>query len=90
MKLVLVTSYLMGWALAQAPTSGIDIDWLSRATATAILAFVVVAFMREWIVPGSVYKRSVTERDRMFGILVQAQDSTEKTIEVAAAAKKAG
>lgn len=84
MKIVFVTSYFMGWALAQAPTSGVNIDWLSRATATAILAFGVIAFMREWIVPGPVYKRSVAERDRMFGILVQAQDSTEKTIEVAA------
>lgn len=67
-----------------AQTSGDPlIDWLSSAGALGILATIVIAFMRGWIVPGRAYEQVRQERDRALELVYKQAEVTQRALETA-------
>jgi hypothetical protein len=59
------------------------LQWLSNAGSLGILAAAVLAFLRGWIVPGSVAEQLRGERDRATAILEKQLDVAQRALEVA-------
>lgn len=58
------------------------LDWLSNAGALGVLATAVLAFLRGWIVPGSVAKELREERDRALDLVYKQADIAQRALEL--------
>lgn len=59
------------------------IDWLSRGGSLGILAVAVIAFLRGWIVPGSVAEQLRLERDRALELVYKQAEVAQRALEAA-------
>jgi len=62
-------------------------ELLKNPTVIGLLAVAVVAFWREWVVPGTRYEKVIAERDRFIDIAIRARDITAKSLDVAKSLK---
>ena len=58
------------------------LQWIADAGPTAILAFVIVGFLKEWIVPGPSYRKMQLERDRALELVYKQAGLTERAVDV--------
>lgn len=72
----------MGYLLAQVASDPL-LEWLSRAGGFGILAAAVVAFLRGWIVPGSVANQLREERDRALELVYKQAEIAHRALEAA-------
>lgn len=72
----------MEWLLAAVANDPL-LEWLSRAGGFAILAAAVLAFMRGWIVPGSVAEQLREERDRALELVYKQAEVAQRALEAA-------
>lgn len=70
------------WLLFQAANDPL-IDWLSRGGSLGILAAAVIAFLRGWIVPGSVANQLRDERDRALELVYKQAEVAQRALEAA-------
>ena len=70
------------WLLAQT-TSDPLLEWLSRAGSIGILASAVIAFLRGWVVPGSVVNQLRDERDRALELVYKQAEVAQRALEAA-------
>lgn len=71
-------------AVIVAQTSGDPfLDWLSRAGALGILAAIVVAFLRGWVVTRSEADRLRSDRDRALDLVYKQAELAQKALETA-------
>lgn len=70
------------WLLFQTANDPL-IDWLSRGGSLGILAAAVVAFMRGWVVPGSVANQLRDERDRALELVYKQAEVAQRALEAA-------
>lgn len=54
------------------------VDLLTRGGAVGILAFVVIAFVRGWIVPGAVHREACIQRDRATDLVYRMAEASER------------
>jgi hypothetical protein len=75
----------MNFIIFAAPSSGDPlIDWLTNnATAIGLLAFIVVALIRGWIVTGREHDRVLAERDRAMELVYAQAEATSRALEIA-------
>ena len=59
------------------------LQWLSNAGSLGILAAGVLAFLRGWIVPGTVANQLRLERDRALELVYKQADLTARALEAA-------
>ncbi len=59
------------------------VDWLANNGAVGVLALVVVAFFRGWIVPGTELKLAREERDRAMTLLLESTKVSSKSLDIA-------
>jgi hypothetical protein len=59
------------------------LQWLSSAGSLGILAAGVIAFLRGWIVPGSVAVQLRLERDRALELVYKQADIAQRALEQA-------
>lgn len=77
------------WLTLAAASSGNPLlDWLSQAGALGVLAFVVLAFMRRWIVTGAEAERCKQERDRALELLYEMARVSSQSLDLAGTAGK--
>lgn len=55
---------------------------LTQGGAIGVLAFVVVGFMRGWIVTGSAYREVCSQRDRAIDQIYRMADTTQRAAEI--------
>ena len=83
MPLLRVLVALASWPLATvaierlAQAVGVGVDTLAAATGPGVLAFIVLAFINEWIVPGRVYRRERARGDRLEDTLLKSAKATQ-------------
>lgn len=70
------------WPLGQSVEDPV-LEWLSRAGSLGILAAAVVAFLRGWIVPGSVAEQLRLERDRALELVYKQAEVAQRALEAA-------
>lgn len=59
------------------------LQWLSNAGSLGILAAGVLAFLRGWIVPGTVANQLRDERDRALELVYKQADVAQRALEAA-------
>lgn len=59
------------------------IHWLPTAGATGVLAFLVVALMRGWLVPGPTHDRVVGERNRLLELALTSTRAADRAVTLA-------
>jgi hypothetical protein len=59
------------------------IGLITQGGAVAVLAVGVVAFLRGWIVPGSLYERTAAERDRWEALAVDLLKTAARAVTLA-------
>jgi hypothetical protein len=70
--------------LATTGTGDPLLDWVvNNATAVGLLAFMVVGFIRGWIVTGRENARVIAERDRALEIVYAQAEATSRALDVA-------
>lgn len=69
--------------LSEAATSPDLIHWLPTAGATGVLAFLVVALMRGWLVPGPIHDRVVNERNRLLELALTSARAADRAVTIA-------
>jgi len=69
--------------LAQASTGDPLLDWLAQAGAIGVLAFVVIGFVRGWIVPGPTHKKALEEKERALDLVYAQAAITQRTLDAA-------
>jgi hypothetical protein len=70
------------WLLFQTAQDPL-IDWLSRGGSLGILAAAVIAFLRGWVVPGSVANQLRDERDRALELVYKQAEVAQRALEAA-------
>lgn len=58
------------------------LDWLSQAGSVGVLAFLVVAFMRGWLVSGTECQRVRDERDKALDLVYKQAEVAQRALEV--------
>lgn len=58
------------------------LDWLSKAGSLGILSFIIVAFIRGWIVPGRDYDSIRAERDKALDLVYKQAEIAQRALEV--------
>ena len=61
------------------------VDWLSRAGAVGIMAFVLYAFLKGWIVSGREHDRVIQERDRALELVYKQAGLAHRTVDASVA-----
>lgn len=65
------------------------LDWIvNNATAVGLLAFIVIALIRGWLVTGRENERVVNELSRALNIVYAQAEATSRALEVAQAVKE--
>lgn len=60
------------------------LDWIvNNATAVGLLAFIVIALIRGWLVTGREHVRVLSERDRALDIVYAQAEATSRALDVA-------
>jgi hypothetical protein len=66
------------------------LDWLvNNASAIGVLSFLVIAFIRGWIVTGREHDRVLDERDRALELVYTQAQATSRALDVAETKVKA-
>lgn len=74
----------ISWMLVGVEPSGNPlVDWLANSGAVGILAFIVVAFIMGWIVPGGEAKRLREERDQALKIVFELSKVSNQSLDIA-------
>jgi hypothetical protein len=77
----------VSWLLSQAAEGGGSfpdlVHWLPTAGATGVLAFLVVALMRGWLVPGPTHDRVVVERNRLLELALTSTRAADRAVTIA-------
>lgn len=60
------------------------VAWLTQAGPVGILAFIVVAFLKGWIVPGSQLDRARQERDRALDLVYKQAGLANRAVDITA------
>lgn len=69
---------------AQSTTGDPLLDWLiNNATAVGLLAFIIVALLRGWIVTGREHERVLQERDRAMELVYTQAQNTQRALDIA-------
>lgn len=69
--------------LAQTTNDTLDVaQWIAKAGPTAILAFVIVGFLKGWIVTGRAHDQMRAERDRALELVYKQAGLTERAVDV--------
>lgn len=64
------------------------IDFLSNnATGVGVMAFVIVALLRGWLVTGREQARTVSDLDRAMGLVYQMAEANDRALDMAEKAK---
>jgi hypothetical protein len=66
-----------------AATAQPDWTWLTQAGSVGILAAIVIAFMKGWIVSGTQYDELRQQRDKALEQVFKLADAAQRTIEAA-------
>ena len=67
----------------QVSNDSLDIaQWIARAGPTAILAVVIVGFLKGWIVTGSAHDQMKQERDRALELVYKQAGLTERAVDI--------
>jgi hypothetical protein len=69
--------------IAASQTGDPLLDWLAQAGMGGVLAFVVVGFIRGWIVPGSHLTREREEKDRALDLVYAQAEIAQRALEAA-------
>jgi hypothetical protein len=56
------------------------LDWLTRGGMIGLLAFGVMGFMREWMIPGKTYSKMVEDRDKWRDLALKLLKATETAV----------
>ena len=64
------------------------LQWLSNAGSLGILAAVVLAFVRGWVVTGAAHGRVLAERDRAIEMVYKQADIAQRALEAAEIARR--
>lgn len=68
------------------------VDWLTKAGPIGILAYVVVAFMKGWIVPGAAARASLEEtraqRDKALELVYKQAEISTRALELSGKVEK--
>ncbi len=59
------------------------LDWLAQAGMGGVLAFVVIGFIRGWIVSGSTHKRVVEQEQRALDLVYAQAEIAHRALEAA-------
>lgn len=86
-KLVSIPLLTLGLVLGQTSNEPL-VDWLSRGGTVGVLAFVVVAFVKRWIVTGSELREVQTQRDRALDLVYTQAGLTERATELSASLRE--
>jgi O-antigen ligase len=71
-------------AVIVAQTSGDPLlDWLSRAGALGVLAAIVIAFLRGWVVTGAEAERLRGDRDRALDLVYKQAELAQRALDTA-------
>lgn len=69
---------------SQSTTGDPLLDWLvNNATAVGLLAFIIVALLRGWIVTGREHLRVLQERDRAMELVYAQAQNTQRALDIA-------
>jgi hypothetical protein len=87
--LILVAPVWFVIAEQAVPAPDTPLSWITSGGIVGLLAFMVVAFLREWIVPGDRYRESQRElaevqrfmRDEAIPLLSRVQEVLARTLE---------
>lgn len=60
------------------------IELLARGGSFVLLAFVVVALWKEWLVPGTRYQRLEAEKENWKALAIELLKTTDRAVNVAA------
>lgn len=80
-----VSGWLAAWGVLAWLFSTVDTDLVEivkSAGAVGVLAFAVIAFMRGWIVPGSVAEQLRDERDKALELVYRQAQLAERALAV--------
>lgn len=81
----------MSWITATAGSGDPLLDWIvQNATAVGLLAFIVVALLRGWLVTGREHDRVLDERNRALEIVYAQAQATSRALDVAEKARRKG
>lgn len=69
-------------ATADSPDAA-TLHWLSSAGAIGILAFVVLALMRGWLVTGRTFDRVLSERNRLLELALTSTRAADRAVTIA-------
>lgn len=79
---------IMDILAAATPTGNPMIDWIANAGAVGVLAFIVVGFVKGWIVPGTAHNRVIAEKNRALDLVYKQAELTQRALEVAEEKRK--
>lgn len=69
--------------IAQAGNDTLDLaQWIARAGPSAILAFVIVGFLKGWIVTGRAFDQMRQERDRAVDLVYKQAGIAERAVDI--------
>lgn len=72
------------WLLtATNPTGDPLFDWITQGGAIGVLAFIVIAFIRGWIVTGGALSREREEKNRALDLVYKQAEMTQRALDVA-------
>lgn len=60
------------------------IDWLTRGGAVGVLAFIVVGFVKGWIVSGRAYDQARQDRDRALDLVYKQASLANRAVDLTA------
>lgn len=72
----------MIYLLVAEPINDPLVQWLAGAGVTGVLALIVVAFMRDWIVSGSAYMRVLDERNKALDINSKNAEVAQRAVDL--------
>lgn len=80
----MIISFLISSVLLTVSTGDPILDWLANnASAVGVLAYVIVALQRGWLVPGKVHDRTVADLDKAMNLVYSQAEATQRALDVA-------
>jgi hypothetical protein len=59
------------------------LDWFTQAGAVGVLGFIVLGFIRGWLVTGATHARVLAEKERAIDLVYEQAKMTQRALEVA-------
>lgn len=69
--------------LLAAQSGDVLLDWLAEAGMAGVLAFVVVAFLRGWLVSGTTYREVLAREQRALDLVYAQAEIAQRALEAA-------